>query len=264
MTDVWSRLAGTFGSGPDYWDYFGLRLVERADISPGDRVLDVGCGPGACLFPAAERAGDGGRAVGIDICPHCVGEALSGIERRGLRETHITQMNAEGTGFRENSFDVALCGFVGWDHCFDFVLDRFTGPDTRSKEITRVLNTGGRVGISSFERQDDIEWMEETLGRYLPDLVRKILSRAGFKDIQIHRMQADFVSADEETWWRQMEQVGWRRYLKESDTMGPGALEQLKANVFRDLQRHKDGEGIHFTKWVFLAFATNQAVQVSQ
>jgi len=189
-------------------------------------------------------------------------------------------------GFRENSFDVALCGFVGWDHCFDFVLDRFTGPDTRLKEMARVLNSGGRVGISSFERQDDIEWMEETLGRYLPDLVqdggrdrlqrplvysketaggfRKILSRAGFKDIQIHRMQADFVSADEETWWRQMEQVGWRRYLKESDTMGPGALEQLKANVFRDLQRHKDGEGIHFTKWVFLAFATNQAAQVSQ
>lgn len=215
-----------------------------------------------------------------------MGEALSGIERRGLRKTHITQMNAEAMGFRANSFDVALCGFVGWDHCFDFVLDRFTGPDTRLKEIARVLNSGGRVGISSWERQDDIEWMEETLARYLPDLVqdggrgriqrqpvysietarglRKILSSAGFKDIQIHRVQADFVSADEETWWRQMEQVGWRRYLKEIDAMVPGALEQFKAIVFRDLQRHKDGEGIHFTKWVFLAFAANQAGQVSQ
>ena len=66
--DIWGRLAGTSDrDGIDYWSYFGLRLVEHADIIPETNVLDVGCGAGSSLFPAAERAG---RATGLDICPH--------------------------------------------------------------------------------------------------------------------------------------------------------------------------------------------------
>jgi O-methyltransferase/aklanonic acid methyltransferase len=70
MAGLWSRLAGQSGpDGPDYWDYFGARLVEHAAIPPGARVLDVGCGTGSSLFPAAEKAGRKGYIVGIDICP---------------------------------------------------------------------------------------------------------------------------------------------------------------------------------------------------
>ena len=70
MKRVWSRPIGvTDLAGPDYWDYFASTLVERADIRPGDFLLDVGCGTGTSLFPAAERTGPRGYAVGIDICP---------------------------------------------------------------------------------------------------------------------------------------------------------------------------------------------------
>jgi O-methyltransferase/aklanonic acid methyltransferase len=70
MERIWSRPLGvTDLSGPDYWDYFGLRLVERANLRPGMQVLDVGCGTGSSLFPAAEATGSGGYAIGIDICP---------------------------------------------------------------------------------------------------------------------------------------------------------------------------------------------------
>ena len=70
MTRVWSRPIGvTDLAGPDYWDYFAATLVERAYIHPGDFLLDVGCGTGTSLFPAAERTGPRGYAVGIDICP---------------------------------------------------------------------------------------------------------------------------------------------------------------------------------------------------
>ena len=69
--DIWSKPAGMSGpDAPDYWDYLGGRFVELAAVSPGQSVLDVGCGTGPSLFRAAERVGPGGQAVGIDICEH--------------------------------------------------------------------------------------------------------------------------------------------------------------------------------------------------
>ena len=70
MTSIWSRPIGvTDPEGPDYWDYYGVRLVEYARIAPGAKVLDVGCGTGSSLFPAAEKTGTSGYVIGIDICP---------------------------------------------------------------------------------------------------------------------------------------------------------------------------------------------------
>jgi O-methyltransferase/aklanonic acid methyltransferase len=70
MERIWSRpIEVSDLDGPDYWDYFGLRLVQHADVKPGTKVLDVGCGTGSSLFPAAEKTGASGYAIGIDICP---------------------------------------------------------------------------------------------------------------------------------------------------------------------------------------------------
>lgn len=69
MPRPWSRPIGTPLDGPDYWDYFGIQLVEQAAIPPGLKILDVGCGTGSSLFPAAELIRPNGFAVGIDICP---------------------------------------------------------------------------------------------------------------------------------------------------------------------------------------------------
>ena len=70
MTDVWSRLVDPSRiNTPNYWEYFGLKLIEHADLHPGAKVLDLGCGTGSSLFPAAEQVGRHGQAIGIDICP---------------------------------------------------------------------------------------------------------------------------------------------------------------------------------------------------
>lgn len=71
MTETWSKPLGvTDPNGPDYWDYFGARLVEQAGVQPGFRILDIGCGAGPSLFPAAQKTGPRGIATGIDICPN--------------------------------------------------------------------------------------------------------------------------------------------------------------------------------------------------
>ncbi len=43
--------------GTEFFTAMGTRLVEQAQIGPGARVLDVGCGKGAVTLPAARLAG---------------------------------------------------------------------------------------------------------------------------------------------------------------------------------------------------------------
>lgn len=70
MTRIWSRPIGVSDpDGQDYWDYFGIRLVELAEIFPGAKVLDVACGTGSSLFPAVQKTGIKGFVIGFDICP---------------------------------------------------------------------------------------------------------------------------------------------------------------------------------------------------
>jgi len=71
MDNFWSRPIGvTDLAETNYWEYFGARLVEHAAIYPGAFLLDVGCGTGSSLFPAAKKTGSRGFTHGIDICPH--------------------------------------------------------------------------------------------------------------------------------------------------------------------------------------------------
>ena len=70
MSRIWSRPVSVRDpDGPDYWDYFSDKRIEQAGIFPGALLLDIGCGTGSSLFPAAEKIGPHGFAVGIDICP---------------------------------------------------------------------------------------------------------------------------------------------------------------------------------------------------
>ena len=64
--------------------HFGQRLVAVVGVEPGQRVLDVATGRGAVLFPAAERVGTAGEAIGVDLAESMVRAANEEAERRGL------------------------------------------------------------------------------------------------------------------------------------------------------------------------------------
>ena len=69
---VKARVVATYNAAADryedpvnsYWDRFGGRTVERLNLPPGRRVLDVCCGAGASALVAAERVGPTGLVQG--------------------------------------------------------------------------------------------------------------------------------------------------------------------------------------------------------
>lgn len=205
--------------------------------------------------------------------------SFSGIEKQQLDNANVAQMNADHLGFSEYSFNYVLCGFVGWDYCYDFLRNKFTGPDPRMREIYRVLRDGGHVGLSSWERQVDLDWMQDMLIEHFPSIYTKeerevseqplvysqenptgleeILTSAGFNNVHFIREVAEFVSPDEETWWRQMEHVSWHRYFEE---IAAEALSRFKKIVFNALQAYKMDEGIKFSKTVIFAFGEKQSL----
>lgn len=181
-------------------------------------------------------------------------------------------MNARKLGFRECTFDIALSGFMGWYDCFDFNQNEFTQPDTKITEIHRVLQDGGRLVCCSWEVQEDLAWMEKSMLRYYPEILEDgeylerrpigmayekpagyeiILRAAGFRDIEVSRETAEFVSTDEEEWWRQMQSIGWDTIIEKINNRSAGQLQRLKKAILQDIQPFKHPDGIHFTKSVF-------------
>jgi len=181
--------------------------------------------------------------------------------------------NAKNLGFPTGSFDVALCGFMGWYDCFDFIRFEFTQPDTKAKEIRRVLRDGGRFVNCSWHEQEDLAWMEEEIVRHYPAILddseylerrpigmayekaegyKIILQSAGFRGTEVFHETMTFVSTDEEEFWRQMQEVGWASLLEKIGNQVPDQLSRVKQAILEDLQRYKQADGIHFDKVVFL------------
>lgn len=180
--------------------------------------------------------------------------------------------NATRLGFRTGTFDRVICGFMGWDDCFDFSTMEFTDPETKAREIWRVLKTGGWFVVCSWAIQQDVTWMENAILRHYPTILQDpdylaerpigmsyentegyeiILRQASFSRIEWQVEENIFISTDEAEWWRQMRRVGWDSLLDKIKAQQPERYQKLKQAIFEDLQQFKHPDGLHFMKSVF-------------
>ena len=88
---VFERAARVYEpAGVDFFNRMGRRLVELSHVARGEQVLDLGCGRGASLFPAAAAVGPTGHVLGLDLAPtmvrtHSGGRRRAGAGRRARR-----------------------------------------------------------------------------------------------------------------------------------------------------------------------------------
>ncbi|GAA4533150.1 class I SAM-dependent methyltransferase [Amycolatopsis samaneae] len=146
VAGLFDRSAETYDAvGVDFFAVFARHLLDDAGLRPGERVLDIGCGRGAVLFPAAERVGPAGSVTGIDLSPGMVERTTRDIRARKLATVTAEVMDAQEPTLPDASFDVVLASAVVF-----FLPDPLAGL----RAWHRLLRPGGRLGVTLFGGND--------------------------------------------------------------------------------------------------------------
>ncbi len=256
MVGIFDRAAATYDSvGPRFFTYFAQQLVESAQLTPGERVLDVATGRGAVLMAAAEKVGATGHVSGIDLAPDMIARTSAIIAERGLTQAEAQVMDAENLNFPEATFDVVLCGFAV-----------FFFPDYAKAlaGFRRVLNPGGRLAVSTWGAGDNrYDWQREVIGKYAPPGVREqmrqmqqnapgpawdkpaglqaVLSDEGFTHVSVTEVARDFYYATEQEWLDVQWSHGARTWL---EVLPPDLLPTITSEMFERLRAMRLADGI--------------------
>src|SRR5262245_42240208 len=134
--------AVAFNAAADAYDRFMGRysavltpqMADFAGVEAGQRVVDVGCGPGALVAELVDRGAD---VAAVDPSPQFVAAA-----RERYPDVDVRQATAEALPFEDSSFDAALAQLVG-----HFMADPLQGIS----EMARVTGEGGVVAASVWD-----------------------------------------------------------------------------------------------------------------
>ena len=112
------------------------RAVQRANVKPGDRVLDCATGTGDLAIAFRKAVGDSGRVVGTDFVPEMLDVARIKATNVEWDVADVTQL-----AFEDDSFDVASISFG---------IRNVGDPRKGIAEMARVVRSGGRVIVLEF------------------------------------------------------------------------------------------------------------------
>src|SRR5262245_53782201 len=111
------------------------RAVDTLEVKPGDRVLEVGCGPGSNLPYLFERIGRRGEVFATDISPDMIRRARARAVM-APEQVAFFLVNGSCLPFPDGCFDAVLQ--IG-------TLNRFPDVPAALREMARVTKRGGKV-----------------------------------------------------------------------------------------------------------------------
>jgi ubiquinone/menaquinone biosynthesis C-methylase UbiE len=219
MLQRWERAAAGWSRRADSIQEFGMRvsvwMVEHLALQPGQRVLELACGPGDTGFLAAELVKPGGTLIATDASRAMLGVATGRARDLGVTNVEFRQMELEWIDLPAASVDAIACR---WG--LMFAID----PGAALQEARRVLRPGGRIAVAVWDDPELNPWATVAtralveLGHAMPpdrnepgmfslaDPVRlqQLLEDAGFLEVfvdsvELSRSEPSFDSYFEET-----------------------------------------------------------------
>lgn len=133
----------------------GENLVEAVDLRAGEQVLDVAAGNGNATLAAARRFA---QVTSTDYVPELLEKGAARSRANGL-DVCFETADAEDLPFADGTFDVALSTF-----------GVMFAPDQNraARELTRVVRSGGRIGLANWTPEGFIGDLFRLIASYVP------------------------------------------------------------------------------------------------
>lgn len=125
-------------AGPDL-----AEMLQAAQLSGHERVLDAGCGPG---HTALYFAGHVAQVVGVDLSEAMLAQGGRLAGERGIHNVEFRRADVEGLPFPDGSFDLVTTRYSA---------HHWPRPVTALREFRRVLRPGGRLLLGDVVSFDD-------------------------------------------------------------------------------------------------------------
>jgi ubiquinone/menaquinone biosynthesis C-methylase UbiE len=170
-----------------------LQLLDRAGLGPGERALDLGCGPLGILDQLAERVGGGGKVIGLEREESFRQHAATTVHAQGLANVSVIGGDARKTKLPSNYFDFSHARLL---------LVNLRRPQSVVEELVRVTKPGGVIALHEVDwvswtcepmadswirlkRAARAVWQQNGLDVHIGRRLPEMLHRAGLQDVQV-------------------------------------------------------------------------------
>jgi ubiquinone/menaquinone biosynthesis C-methylase UbiE len=229
-------------------------LVKLADLQPQEKVLDLGTGTGAAVFPAGRFAH---RVAGIDYAPTMLAGAMKIAQETQLKNVVFCQGDMHRLPHAVNCFEVALASFG------------LNGIDATQvfPEVWRVLKHGGRLVFQEWGEIDDAsKLVTQTVQAHKvnqakgfladlrrlgqkqrawdklggPEAIADLLQQVGFSRVKTI-IERETISLEPLTFYRY--KTAWTPYQTELAAMSPAARQTVETEALEALRSWTESNG---------------------
>ncbi len=181
------------------------RVLELADLKPGEAVLETACGTGLVTEKIARAVAPGGRVIATDLSGEMTQITADRLKKTSEITSSVIRADAEELPLDEQTTDAAICALG---------IMYYPDPLKGLKEMHRVLKPGGRTAVVIWGERRNCGWADifpivdkRVASDVCPmffqqgtgDTLEKTMQLAGFEDIRCERKKQVLNFKDEET-----------------------------------------------------------------